>query len=107
LVYISEQDADIPDIDPEVLELSDREYAIGKPRTFRRLVGVAGVGETVIDAALAAPRRDLKDGIQLHCAVANGMGTLITRHMKRYPKDRSGVMDPVRFLGSKAREKKG
>ncbi len=84
-----------------------REYALGKLRGLRQIVGVAGMDEAIVDAALADPQKDFEDSVQLHCAFANGVETLITRNVKHFPKDRMKVTDPAQHLGWRAATKEG
>ena len=84
-----------------------REYSVNKLRSLRRMVGVASIDETMVDAALAAPHRDFEDSLQLHCAHGNGIETLITRNAKHYPKDRVRVTSPVEYIGSQGSAKSG
>jgi predicted nucleic acid-binding protein len=84
-----------------------REYSLGRLRSLRRMVGIAPINETMVDAALAAPQRDLEDSLQLHCAEGNAIPTIITRNVKHYPKGRLQVTSPLEFLSSKALGKPG
>ena len=84
-----------------------REYALGKLRGLRQMVRVAGIDEAIVDAALADPQKDLEDSMQLHCAIATGAETLMTRNVRHFPKDRIKVIDPAQHLGSQAATKKG
>ncbi len=79
----------------------DKEYSLGKLRSLRRRLGIAPIDEAMVDAALAAPHRDFEDSLQLHCAEAHGIGTVITRNVKHYPKGRLHVTSPLEYLGSK------
>jgi predicted nucleic acid-binding protein len=84
-----------------------REYSVGKLRSLRRMVGIVPIDEGMVDAALAAPHRDFEDSLQLHCAEENGIGTLITRNVKHYPKGRLRITSPAEYLGSKPSPKSG
>ncbi len=77
-----------------------REYSVGKLRSLRRMIGVVPIDEGMVDAVLAAPHRDFEDALQLHCAEANGIETLITRNAKHYAKGRLRITSPVEYLGS-------
>ena len=81
-------------------KVKGREYALGKLRGLRQIAGVAGIDQGIVDAALANPQKDFEDSLQLHCAIANGGETLITRNVRHFPKDRMKVTDPAQYLGS-------
>jgi predicted nucleic acid-binding protein len=84
-----------------------RDYSLGRLRSLRRMVGIAPIDEAMVDAALAAPQRDLEDSIQLHCAEGSRIPTIITRNVKHYPKGRLQVTSPLEYLSSKALGKSG
>jgi predicted nucleic acid-binding protein len=84
-----------------------REYSVNKLRSLRRMVGVASIDETMVDAAMAAPHRDFEDSLQFHCAHGNGIETLITRNAKHYPKGQVRVTSPVEYMGSQGPAKSG
>ena len=84
-----------------------REYSVNKLRSLRRMVGVASIDETMVDAALAAPHRDFEDSLQLQCAHVSGIETLITRNAKHYPKGRVRITSPVEYMGSQGPAKSG
>ena len=88
-------------------KLRNKPYALERIRRLRRLVGVAAVDETVVDAALAAPHKDFEDSLQYHCALRNDILTLITRNTGDFPKDRITVLNPTDYLDMVAREKDG
>jgi hypothetical protein len=74
---------------------------------LRRLVGVAAVDETAVDAALAAPGKDFEDSLQYQCALRNDIPTLITRNTSDFPRDRITVLNPTDYLDMVARDKDG
>jgi predicted nucleic acid-binding protein len=80
--------------------LQNRQYAVEKLRRLRKLVSIAPVAESTVDAALSLPYKDFEDSIQFHCAIQNGIGTLITRNTKDYPKTQLRVVDPTQYLGT-------
>ncbi len=84
-----------------------REYSVNKLRSLRRMVGIALIDETIVDAALAAPNRDFEDSLQLHSANGSGIETLITRNAKHYPKGLIRVTSPVEYMGSQGPAKSG
>jgi len=76
-------------------------YAIDKIRKLRKFISVAPLTEATIDFALAVPHKDFEDSIQLHCAMQNGINTLITRNTKDYPKEQQvKITDPLQFLSA-------
>ncbi len=79
-----------------------REYSIGKLRSLRTILSVLPIDESMVDAAVAAPQRDFEDTLQLQCALANGVDTIITRNVRHYPRTRIQVVDPMQYLGSEA-----
>ena len=81
-------------------KLVDRKYAIEKIRQLRRFVSIAPLDEGMIDAAITSPGSDFEDSIQLHCAVANRINTLITRNTADYPKGRIRIADPGQYLSA-------
>ncbi len=85
--------------------LRNRAYALERIRRLRRLVGVAAIDETAVDAALAAPGKDFEDSLQYRCALRNEIPTLITRNTTDFPRDRIAVLNPTAYLDMVAREK--
>ena len=77
-----------------------REYSIGKLRSLRALLNVLQIDERIVDAAVASPQTDFEDTLQLQCALANGIDTLITRNVRPYPKARIQIVDPMQYLSS-------
>jgi predicted nucleic acid-binding protein len=82
-------------------------YSVDRLRSLRKIVGVAALDESMVDAALADPQKDFEDSIQLQCAKRNGIETLITRNVKHYPKGRLRVTSPLEYLSSKTSGKSG
>jgi predicted nucleic acid-binding protein len=76
----------------------DRRYALDKTRRLIQLVRVATLGQQITEAAIAAPHKDFEDSMQYHCALANGMRTLITRNVPDYPKDQLKVLLPDEYM---------
>jgi predicted nucleic acid-binding protein len=81
-------------------KVESRQYAIDKVRRLRKLVAIAPINESTVDAALSAPYKDFEDSIQFHCAIQNGINTLITRNIRDYPKGRLLVTDPIQYLSA-------
>jgi len=81
-------------------KLEGLEYAIDKIRRLRKLVAIARIDDSVIDAAIASPYKDFEDSIQFHCATLNKIDTFITRNIKHYPKAQLRIADPSQFLGA-------
>ncbi len=73
-------------------------YAIEKIRRLTQLIRIARVDQQVIDAAIRTPYKDFEDSIQYHCAVSNGLGSLITRNASDYPKGRLKVLLPGEYM---------
>ncbi len=88
-------------------KLMSRQYAMDKIRKLRRLVSVAPLDEAMIDAAVSSSLRDFEDSIQLHCAIANRIKTLITRNTADYPKGRIRIADPGQYLSAVQMAKSG
>ncbi len=88
-------------------KLRNKPYALDRIRRLRRLVGIAAMDETVVEAALAAPHKDFEDSLQYQCALRNDIPTLITRNAGDFPKDRITVLSPTDYLDMVAREKDG
>jgi predicted nucleic acid-binding protein len=86
-------------------KIEGKQYAIDKMRRLRKLVAIASMDESIIDDALASPYKDFEDSIQFHCAVRNGIKTLITRNAKDYPKGRLLIAEPIQYLNAAALEK--
>ena len=87
-------------------KIEGRQYAIDKIRRLRKLIAIAPIDESILDDALASPYKDFEDSIQFHCAVQNGIKTLITRNSKDYPKERLLIVEPIQYLNAAALEKK-
>jgi predicted nucleic acid-binding protein len=88
-------------------KIENARYALEKIRRFRKLVSIAPLNESIIDAALSFPYKDFEDSIQFQCAIQNSIGTLITRNSKDYPKDQIRVADPIQYLSAIELDKKG
>lgn len=88
-------------------KMENARYALDKMRRFRKLVSIASLNESIIDAALSFPYKDFEDSIQFQCAMQNGMRTLITRNSKDYPRDQLRVADPGQYLSAIQLDKKG
>jgi predicted nucleic acid-binding protein len=88
-------------------KLRNKAYALERIRRLRRLVGVAIMDETGVDAALAAPGKDFEDSLQYQCALRNNIPTLITRNTGDFPRDRITVLNPTDYLDMVARDKDG
>ena len=80
--------------------LMNRQYATDKVRRLRSFVSIAPLDEGMIDAAISSTSRDFEDSIQYHCALANGIDTLITRNTGDYPKGRIRIADPGQYLSA-------
>lgn len=84
-----------------------QEYSVRKLRSLRGMIGIASVDQEVVDTALEAPYKDFEDSLQMHCAHASGIGILITRNLKHYPKGKLQVRSPVEYLSSRVFGKSG
>jgi predicted nucleic acid-binding protein len=87
-------------------KIENSKFALDKMRRLRKLVSIAPLNESIIDAALSFPYKDFEDSIQFQCATQNGIETIITRNAKDYPKDQLKVADPGQYLSANALEKK-
>lgn len=81
-------------------KIENIKYALDKMRKLRKLVSIAPLNETIIDAALSSPFKDFEDSIQFQCAMQNNIETIITRNIKDYPKDQLRVADPGQYLSA-------
>jgi len=88
-------------------KLENREYALDRIRRLRNLVAVAAIDNSIIDAAIASPHKDLEDSIQFHCAIQNKIETFITRNTRHYPKGQLRIAEPSQFLSAIKAEKRG
>src|SRR5271157_2367366 len=88
-------------------KIESRQYALDKMKRLRNLVAIAPIDESMIDDALASPYKDFEDSIQFHCALQNGIRTIITRNARDYPKERLLLTDPIQYLNATALEEKG
>jgi predicted nucleic acid-binding protein len=88
-------------------KLESREYAVDRIRKLRKLVDVAPLDASIIDAAITSPYKDFEDSVQFHCAIQNKVETFITRNVRHYPKERLRVADPSQFLSATKLEKLG
>jgi predicted nucleic acid-binding protein len=79
-------------------KVKDKRYALERIKGLRKFVRVMPVDETVIDAALEKPYKDFEDSIQYACAKRNGIGTIITRNTKDYPKSDIKIANPGEYL---------
>ncbi len=86
-------------------KIEGTKYALDKMRRLRKFVSIAPLNESIIDAALSFPFKDFEDSIQFQCAIQNGIGTIITRNIKDYPKDQLKVADPGQYLSAAALNK--
>ena len=87
-------------------KIENRQYALDKIRRLRKLVGIAPLNESIVDAAVSSPYKDFEDSIQFHCAIKNGIRILITRNRRDYPKGQLQVADPGQYLSATLLEKK-
>ena len=76
----------------------NRRYALDKTRRLMQLVRIATLDQQITEAAIGAPYRDFEDSIQYHCALANGIRTLITRNVSDYPKNQLKVLLPDEYM---------
>ncbi len=88
-------------------KLRNKRYALERIRRLRRLLSIAAMDETAVDAALAAPHKDFEDSLQYQCALRNDTPTLITRNTTDFPKGRITVLNPTDYLDMVAKEKDG
>jgi predicted nucleic acid-binding protein len=88
-------------------KIENSRYALDKMRRLRKLVSIAPLNESIIDAALSCPYKDFEDSIQFQCAIQNGIDTIITRNIKDYPKDQLRVADPGQYLSAAVLNKEG
>ena len=88
-------------------KIEGRQYAMDRIRRLRKLIGIAPINESTVDAALSSPYKDFEDSIQFYCAVQNGISTLITRNTRDYPKEQLRVTDPIQYLSATILEKRG
>jgi predicted nucleic acid-binding protein len=79
-------------------KVRNSKYALDKIGNLRKLVSVATVGQDIIDLSIKDPHKDFEDSIQFHCAIMNGIKTIITRNTKHYPKDQISVMHPNEYM---------
>lgn len=85
----------------------NRQYALDKIRTLRKLVSIVSVDEATIDAAVTLPHKDFEDSIQLDRALQHNIKVFITRNAAHYPKDRIRVADPGQYLSASRLAQKG
>ena len=88
-------------------KIENTKYALEKMRKLRKLVSIAPLNESIIDAALSFPFKDFEDSIQFQCAIQNGIQTIVTRNSKDYPKDQLKVADPGQYLSAAVLNKEG
>lgn len=79
-------------------KIRNRSYALEKMRSLRKLVDVASINETMIDASLEKPHIDFEDSIQYRCALSHEIKSLITRNVSNYPKDKLNVLLPDEYM---------
>ena len=79
-------------------KLKHRAFAVCKLRELRTLIGVTPISQAAVDRALARPHRDFEDTLQRECALDNGVGILVTRNMRDYPKTEVEILSPVDFM---------
>lgn len=87
--------------------MKDKGYALDRIKRLRRLVSVISVDESTIDSALERPHKDFEDSIQYHCALSNGIKTLITRNTKDFLKAEVSIASPAEYLNRMSMEKRG
>jgi predicted nucleic acid-binding protein len=87
-------------------KVKNKQYALERIKGLRKFVKIVPVDEMAIDAALAKPYKDFEDSIQYSCAKRNGIGTIVTRNTKDYPKSDVTIANPGEYLNaSKPRER--
>jgi predicted nucleic acid-binding protein len=88
-------------------KMKNKGYALDRIRRLRRLVSIASVNESTIDAALERPHKDFEDSIQYHCALSNGIKTLVTRNAKDFLKAEVDVANPTEYRNRMSMERRG
>ena len=75
-------------------------------RRLRKLVSIAPLNESIIDAALSFPYKDFEGQYSdFNVLAKNGIETIITRNTKDYPKDLLKIADPGQYLTATALKK--
>jgi predicted nucleic acid-binding protein len=81
-------------------KVKDKGYALERIKGLRKLVQVVSVDESIIDAAIEKPFKDFEDSIQYACARKNGIGAILTRNIKDYPKSDIIIANPGEYLNA-------
>jgi predicted nucleic acid-binding protein len=82
-------------------KVKDKGYALERIKGLRKFVKVVPVDESIIDMAIDKPYKDFEDSIQYACAKQNGIGTIITRNTKDYPKSDITIANPCEYLNTR------
>ena len=88
-------------------KIRSKRYALQRMGKLRTLVEVATLDQSTVDAAVASPYRDFEDSLQYQCAIRNDIGTLITRNVRDFPKDRLMIVTPRDYLDMASEEEEG
>ena len=70
-------------------------------RKLRLMVGIAPVGDKIVDLALNSKFSDFEDGLQYFTARENEVKVLLTRNIKDYKEKEIIVQTPEEFLKSR------
>ena len=73
-------------------------YAINKIRGLRNFLSVAAMDQKVVDQAISNPHRDFEDSLQYHCALARGLGWIVTRNGRDFLNEGIEVVTPEEFM---------
>ena len=88
-------------------KVKDKGYALERIKGLRKFVMIVPVDENVIDAALEKPYKDFEDSIQYACAKKSGIGTIVTRNTKDYPKSDVTIANPGEYLNASKPKQRG
>jgi predicted nucleic acid-binding protein len=88
-------------------KVKDKGYALERIKGLRKFVRVVPIDENVIDSALEKPYKDFEDSIQYACAKKNGIGIIVTRNTKDYPKSDITIANPGEYLNAGKPKQRG
>ncbi|MEL7144218.1 MAG: PIN domain-containing protein [Cyanobacteria bacterium J06643_4] len=79
-------------------KMTGRAAAVSFLKKLVTICDIAPVGRTSIESALASNFKDVEDAIQNQVAVANGIGTVVTRNIKDFTQSELQIVTPDQLL---------
>lgn len=66
-------------------------------KTLESMIGILSIDKNTVKKAVESDIKDFEDALQYYCVLDGGIGFIITRNKKDYPKMQIKVLTPVEF----------